>query len=103
MSGPPTNAITALQAWYARQCDGEWEHGYGIRLQTLDNPGWTITVSLHGTPMEHEDMTARLLNYQHDTDWIIIQKEGASLKGACGALQLEAMLSLVCEWLHSRD
>jgi hypothetical protein len=28
-----------LEAWYASRCDGEWEHGYGISIETLDNPG----------------------------------------------------------------
>ena len=32
--------------WYKTNCDGDWEHSYGITLQTLDNPGWHLTVDL---------------------------------------------------------
>jgi hypothetical protein len=35
-----------LQEWYLEQCDREWEHEYGIKIGTLDNPGWTITIDL---------------------------------------------------------
>jgi hypothetical protein len=28
-----------LQGWYATQCDGDWEHEYGVSIETLDNPG----------------------------------------------------------------
>jgi hypothetical protein len=44
-----------LQDWYASQCDGDWEHGYGVHIGTLDNPGWTLTVDL--TYTDWEDVT----------------------------------------------
>lgn len=25
-----------LQSWYLSNCDGEWEHGYGVAIDTLD-------------------------------------------------------------------
>jgi hypothetical protein len=28
-----------LQDWHAGQCDGDWEHSYGVDIGTLDNPG----------------------------------------------------------------
>ena len=38
--------IEQLQAWYAAQCNGKWEHTYGIAIGTLDNPGWSLSVDL---------------------------------------------------------
>lgn len=35
-------SVSALERWYASQCDDNWEHSYGIRIDTLDNPGWRI-------------------------------------------------------------
>ncbi|MFE2849501.1 Imm53 family immunity protein, partial [Streptomyces scopuliridis] len=29
-----------LQNWYTQQCDGDWEHEWGVKIATLDNPGW---------------------------------------------------------------
>jgi Immunity protein 53 len=33
-----------LCKWYSEQCDGNWEHTHGITIETLDNPGWSVTV-----------------------------------------------------------
>jgi len=34
------NVMERIQDWYRRQCDGDWEHSYGVKIETLDNPGW---------------------------------------------------------------
>ncbi len=44
--------IDRLQNWYSSQCDGYWEHSYGIKIETLDNPGWACFIDLLGTNME---------------------------------------------------
>ena len=41
-----------LERWYAEQCDGEWEHQLGVKIETLDNPGWMLTVDLRGTDLD---------------------------------------------------
>lgn len=35
------NIFEWLQKWYKSQCDGDWEHEYGIKIETVDNPGWS--------------------------------------------------------------
>ncbi|MEH0820740.1 Imm53 family immunity protein [Micromonospora sp. CPCC 205714] len=42
---------TWLQAWYATQCDGEWEHEFGIQIETVDNPGWSVSIDLGDTAL----------------------------------------------------
>lgn len=52
---PPEKAIidfTGLLAWYKVHCDGLWEHTHGIKLETLDNPGWILTVDLIHTNLQ---------------------------------------------------
>ena len=46
------NPISWLQNWYTTQCDGDWEHDYGITIGTLDNPGWYVVINLVETPLE---------------------------------------------------
>ena len=41
-----------LQGWYASQCNGDWEHDLGIRIESLDNPGWRVQIDLRGTPLD---------------------------------------------------
>lgn len=33
--------LTWLTRWYARHCDGYWEHPPRVKIETIDNPGWT--------------------------------------------------------------
>lgn len=46
-----SNTLHRLQRWYAAQCNGEWEHRFGVQIQSLDNPGWLVKVDLVGTSM----------------------------------------------------
>lgn len=46
------NVPRDLQTWYASQCDGGSEHAFGITIETLDNPGWTLKVQLTDTKLE---------------------------------------------------
>jgi hypothetical protein len=40
--------IRELQQWYLAQCDGDWEHEWGVQIGTLDNPGWVMAPSRLG-------------------------------------------------------
>jgi hypothetical protein len=46
---PDVDLLNHLQEWYASQCNGDWEHTYGISISTLDNPGWSFKVDLTDT------------------------------------------------------
>lgn len=46
------NPLQIIDDWFAQQCDGNWEHNFGIKLQTLDNPGWNLDVDLEITQFE---------------------------------------------------
>ncbi|MDQ7778906.1 MAG: Imm53 family immunity protein, partial [Planctomycetota bacterium] len=48
------NALIELQKWFAGHCNGDWEHGAGITITTLDNPGWGVDISLEGTELENK-------------------------------------------------
>jgi hypothetical protein len=57
-----------LQDWYSNQCDGEWEHSYGIRIDTLDNPGWEVTIDLIKTKIEGKEIPYQLID-KGENDW----------------------------------
>ena len=49
--------IEWLQDWYLSNCNDDWEHGHGVKIYTIDNPGWGVRINLAGTlaaqlPME---------------------------------------------------
>jgi hypothetical protein len=45
------STLERLAHWYKSNCDGDWEYSFGLTIDTLDNPGWSITVDLDDTPL----------------------------------------------------
>ncbi len=101
------SALAELQRWYYSQSDGDWEHCYGIKIDTLDHPGWQISIDLEETEMEnvlfdevqHNEMGHC---YEDNPDWFVCQKVGNKFVGYCGPEQLEAMLRVFMGWVHSQ-
>jgi hypothetical protein len=50
-----TGRIKWLAEWYLAQCNGDWEHQYGITIESLDNPGWSIVIDLEGTDLRDRE------------------------------------------------
>jgi Immunity protein 53 len=51
--GDHMDPIESLQAWYAGQCDGDWEREFGVQINTLDNPGWSVEINLANTELQN--------------------------------------------------
>ena len=80
-----------LIAWYRANCDGDWEHQYGIRIDTLDNPGWSLDVDLFNTRYESAVMAMRKIE-RTDTDWLFVEVKDATFKARGGAVNLIEMM-----------
>lgn len=92
------NAITKLQAWYGAQCNGEWEHQYGISIGNIDNPGWCLKVDLTNTISQAAEFTE--VNFSRsDTDWVVIRKNGNVLEAFGGVYNLEEMVNIFLDWV----
>ena len=57
-----------LSSWYADQCDGDWEHDNQLKIETLDNPGWDIEISLKDTGLDIKDFDSGLIE-KSELDW----------------------------------
>jgi hypothetical protein len=62
------NTIQWLENWYQSQCDGDWEHQYGIKISTLDNPGWDLKVDIYNTDLEGLEIEYHLVE-KDENDW----------------------------------
>ncbi|WP_338708672.1 MULTISPECIES: Imm53 family immunity protein [Paenibacillus] len=38
------NTLKWLQNWYHENCNGDWEHSYDVKIDTVDNPGWSVEI-----------------------------------------------------------
>ena len=64
------DSLTWLHAWYAIQCDGAWEHEYGVSIETIDNPGWFLKLDLRETGVDGSTFAKREV-HRSKNDWFI--------------------------------
>ena len=84
-------ALAWVQAWYATQCNGEWEESYGIKIETLDNPGWHVHIDLADTRWSDLSVaTSEVHRSEHD--WVSVQAGVGRFTAACGPLNLGEVL-----------
>ncbi|MDQ1913729.1 immunity 53 family protein [Paenibacillus sp. GD4] len=91
------NNLKKLQTWYLSQCDGDWEHMYGIRVSTVDNPGWYVEVNIAGTTLEGRSFESIRID-REDRDWIFCRVENNTFIGAGGPSNLDEILGVFNSW-----
>jgi len=89
--------LSDLQSWYAAQCDDTWEHGRGIEITTLDNPGWRLVVHLEETLLENKNFP-RLERHETEGAWIECFVEENKFIGTAGHHQLEELMGIFLAW-----
>src|SRR3954465_13941454 len=98
--------IAALQEGFASQCDGEWEHQYGVKIETCDNPGWLVKIDLVGTPLQSRPFAPLTENvgpncFQEAPRWLSCQVENGVWAGAGDETKLPIILKTFLEWAAS--
>lgn len=96
------DTVLRLQRWYTAQCDGDWEHDWGVRIGTLDNPGWRVEINLAGTDLE-DALFTEVSRSDSDVEWIRCWIEGQRFHGAGGAPMLGEILTLFLDWVEDAD
>jgi hypothetical protein len=94
------DALAKLQRWYLDQCDDEWEHAYGITIETLDNPGWHLRIDLADTRLSDRDYE-RAEMHRTDDDWVVSWREEQRWCAACGPLNLDEAVAAFLDWAGS--
>ncbi|QDT01256.1 immunity 53 family protein [Adhaeretor mobilis] len=93
-----------INDWYSAQCDGDWEHSYGVVIETLDNPGWWVKIDLRDTILE----AAPYADYSigdgdDDASWIQCKRDRMQWHGMGDPNRLEEILKRFLEWAKDRD
>lgn len=95
--------LTWLMSWYRSHCDGDWEHTYGVKITTLDNPGWWLSVALEGTSLEGRSLPPTSHNLTADDDWWDVSTRDDEFIGACSPLHLTTLLRLFRAFAEGRE
>lgn len=91
------NDFEWLTKWYHSQCDGDWEHGNGVSIKTLDNPGWAISINLEGTELEDRAFQEFKIETS-EVDWITSRIRNNRFEGFCGPLKLLETVRIFRVW-----
>jgi hypothetical protein len=91
--------IEFLQKWYFEQCDGDWEHAYGVKIETLDNPGWSVDIDLQGTDFADKHFEPKIFDHT-EKDWVDCRVEDQIFQGRGGPQNLADVLKVFRGWVE---
>jgi Immunity protein 53 len=100
--------LQQFQTWYKSQCDGVWEHSYGVSIESCDNPGWWVKINLTGTSLEHLQFTeiAEGVDTQRlavEAQWLNCRVENNTWHGAGDETKLERILEVFLVWKNASN
>ncbi|MEL6363136.1 MAG: immunity 53 family protein [Pseudomonadota bacterium] len=85
--------LSWLSSWFSANCDGDWEHSFGLKIETTDNPGWALEIDLTDTALENRNFLTLEIE-RSETDWLKCWLDNSTFRIVCGARNLpEAILS----------
>ena len=84
-----------IQRWYTDHCDGDWEHTFGVSIQTLDNPGWLLKIDIDC------DQPLPPSENRSETDWVDYRYKNGQFIAAGGPHNLDEMLETFMNWVST--
>lgn len=85
--------INWIQNWFNNQCNGDWEHDYGIKIESLDNPGWNVEINFNYTDLNIDNINWKLYE-NSETNWIGFSVTDSVFKGSGDSLKLNSILKI---------
>lgn len=95
------NNIGWIENWYKQNCDGYWEHLYGVTIETLDNPGWSVKIDLAET--RYENMKFEKIFWDKGDDWLVCSIKDKCFYGCGDCLKLEEIIEVFRDWVSKYD
>ena len=94
------NILNWLEKWYLKNCNGDWEHSFGIKIETLDNPGWSVDIDLIDTNLESKPFLEVKVE-RSEKNWFLCRVDDGIFKGRGGPQNLAEMLEIFHKWVGS--
>jgi hypothetical protein len=94
------NLLKWLAEWLSSRANGDWEHCYGMRIHTLDNPGWRVSIDLDETPYSGKAFSPIKID-NGDSDWLFCKVENDKFDAACSPFRLPDAIEAFKNWIES--
>lgn len=88
MIGEPAGPIKKLQDWIISECNGDWEHSFGVTIESSDNPGWIIKIDLEETKLADRGPIEKRWAQSKD-NWQNISITHSAFEASCSLTKLE--------------
>ena len=83
--------VEGLESWYSEQCNSDWEHSWGLSIQTIDNPGWHVEIDLVETAWAGV-VIAFSREERSESNWIQFEVRDNKFVGSGGVGNLAELL-----------
>lgn len=93
------NNLSWLQWYFASCSDGYWEGTFGVSINTLENPGWTIDIDLEGTKLEDVEFAGYIVE-RSDDNWAFCTVRDGKYKANGGVFNLDEMIYVFRDWVE---
>lgn len=95
------NTLSWLEKWYLCNCNGDWEHSYGITIETLDNPGWDVKIDLTKTSLANEKLEYTYIK-KNENDWYGIKIENSQFNAFGDPTKLSFLLEFFKKFVEEK-
>ena len=93
-----TGDLFWLTEWFSYQCDGDWEHSYGVSIRNNDGHSWSFKIRFGDTELENQPFESVDIR-RSEKDWVSCSMNyGSIIEGNCGLLNLPEMLKIFRDW-----
>jgi hypothetical protein len=84
--GSGNEVLQQLEDWYAGECNGDWEHTYGITIRTTGDSGWLVVVDLNdlNEPELEQLLLAPVEVRRSKQDWLSYEVKDENLNYTFG-------------------
>lgn len=82
-----------LEKWYLSNCNGDWEHCFGLIINYTSNQEWYVSIDLDETDAEDLVLEKHEIHNSED-DWMIYQIKNRCFQGAGDSTKIRQILSI---------
>ncbi len=91
-----------IENWFNSQCNGDWEHNYGMKIETIDNPGWNVEIDFNNTGLKYGDVPWKLYE-KSENNWIGIKVENNKFYSSGDPKKLHKILEIFKFLIESKS
>lgn len=93
------NSIETIASWYKKNVRQDEPNTLIINIESLDNPGWWVTINLKGTDFEKETFS-KIENEKTQNDWIKLFVRTSKFEGFGDPFKLDTILKCFGTWIN---